>query len=324
MNTVSNGSNEFVLVVGATGHLGGKVARAAQARGLRVRALVRPTSDSSALETEGIEVVRGDLLDSASLGVAMRGCTAVIATAIGYANRKPGDIKSAADTLGNRHLADAVLANRIRRLVFCSVLTCDRAKDVPHFWNKKLVEDYLLERQVPFVSLRPGAFLDQGSNDFWAAGLRRGRLRFAANPSVPATFVHTDDVASYLVAAAMDPAIANGSRIDIGCDRAVAIDELASIMAALLDRPIKPQVPPWPLVSLLLSVGGLFDPWKRDLRAMMSYFQRGGYVADTANQREHFGPVPRIEDAVARYLAGLGLLSGPSTAATNGTRKAHA
>jgi hypothetical protein len=107
----------------------------------------------------------------------------------------------------------------------------------------------------------------------------------------------------------VDPAIASGSRIDIGCDRPVAVSELASIMASLLDRPIQPQVPPWPLVSLLLGVGGLFDPWKRDLRAMMSYFQSGGYVADTAQQREYFGPVPRIEDAVARYLAGVGLLT---------------
>ena len=317
----SNHRDEVVLVVGATGHLGGKVARAAQDRGLRVRALVRSTSDSSVLETRGIEVVRGNLLDPTSLGLAMRGCTAVITTAIGYANRIPGDIRSAADTLGNRHLADAALANGIRRVVFCSVLTCDRAKDVPHFWNKKLAEDYFIERQIPFVSLRPGAFLDQGPNEFWAAGLRRGRLRFAANPRVPATFVHTDEVAEYLVASAIDPAIANGSRIDIGCDRPVAISELASIMTALLDRPIKPQVPPWPLVSLLLGVGGLFDPWKRDLRAMVSYFQRGGYVADTAKQREHFGPPTRIEDAVARYLAGLGLLSGPNTATTTATRK---
>lgn len=323
MTSGNDNGAELVLVVGATGHLGGKVARLAHERGFRVRALLRSTSDANQLEAKGIEVSRGDLLDPASLGAAMRGCAAVIATAIGYANRNPGDIQSAADTLGNRHLADAALANGIRRFVFCSVLTCDRAEDVPHFWNKKLAEDYLSERQLPFVSLRPGAFLDQGRNDFWADGLRSGRLRFAANPSVPASFVHTDDVAEYLVAA-INPSIANGSRIDIGCDRPAAINELASIMSTLLGRPIKPQVPPWPLVRLLLGVGGLFDPWKRDLLAMMSYFQRGGYIADTAKQREYFGPPPRIEDAVARYLAGLGLLSRSNATTRNGTRKAHA
>lgn len=323
MTSGSRTKAERLLLVGATGYLGGKVAQIARERGFGVRALVRPSSDASALVASGVEVARGDLLDRASLEAAMQGCAAVIATAIGYANRKSGDIRSAADTLGNRHLADAALSAGIDRLVFCSVLTCDRAKAVPHFWNKKLAEDYFEARRVPFVALRPGAFLDQGPSDFWAAGLRRGRLRFAADAAVPLTFVHANDVAKWLVEA-VNPSIANGSRIDVGCDRPVSINELASIMSAQLGRPIKAQVPPWPVVSLLLGIGGLFDPWKHDLRAMMCYLQRGGYVADTARQCEHFGPAPRIEDAVARYLAGLGLSFKPNATATNGTRRARA
>lgn len=304
-------SSDVVLVVGATGYLGGKVVRIAQERGLRVRALVRPSSDPSPLSARGVEIARGDLLDRASLERAMQGCGAVIATAIGYANRKQGDIQSSTDTLGNRHLADAALAAEIRRLVFCSVLTCDRAQDVPHFWNKKLAEDYFEERRVPFVALRPGAFLDQGPNDFWVGGLRRGRLRFLADPNVPVTFVHTDEVARCLVQAVNVSVAEGASRIDIGCDRPVSIAELARIMSNLLGRPVEPQVPPWPVVSALLGLGGLFDPWKRDLRAMMSFFQRGGYVADVARQTRYFGPPAPVEDAVARYLTGAGLFAEP-------------
>jgi uncharacterized protein YbjT (DUF2867 family) len=302
-------TSELVLLIGATGHLGGKVARIARERGFRVRALVRPGSDDADLSARGIEVVRGDLLDRASLDRALDGCSSVIATAIGYANRRNGDLGGPTDTLGYRQLADAA-ATRVRRLVFCSVLTCERAERVPHFWNKKLAEDYFEERQVPFVALRPGAFLDQGPNDFWAAGLRRGRLRFAANPNVPATFVHSDDVARYLIAATSLPTADRALRIDIGCDRPVSITELAAIMAAQLRRPITPQVPPWPLVSAALGIAGLFDPWKRDLKAMLAYFQRGGYVAEVAAQARYFGPPPPIEEAVARYLNGFGLGMG--------------
>ena len=42
-----------------------------------------------------------------------------------------------------------------------SILTCDQTPGVPHFWHKRLAEDRLEEQQVPFVALRPGAFLDQ-------------------------------------------------------------------------------------------------------------------------------------------------------------------
>lgn len=292
-----------VLLVGATGYLGGKVARIAQQRGMRVRALVRPSTDARGLTELGLDVVRGDLLDRDSLDRAMHGCATVIATAIGYSNRKRGDLRSASDTIGNSNLADAALAAGVRRLVFCSVLTCDHAEGVPHFWHKKLAEDYFEERGVPFIALRPGAFLDQGPGDFWAAGLSRGRLRFAANPRVPLTFVHTDDVARCLVDAVSLSLSERAARIDLGCDRPVSIAELAEIFSSQLGRRIVPEVPPWPLVSMLLRLLGLFDPWKRDLRAMMAYFQCGGYVADVTLQTEHFGTPPSIEAAVARYIA---------------------
>jgi uncharacterized protein YbjT (DUF2867 family) len=301
-------TNRTVLIVGATGHLGGKVARVAAQRGWRVRALVRPSTNADTLTALGAEVVSGDLLDLASLERAMRDCHAVISSAIGYANRKQGDLAGSADTEGNRNLADAALSARIGRVVFCSVLTCDRAQEVPHFWHKKLSEDYFEQRGVPFVALRPGAFLDQGPNDFWAPGLRAGRLRFASDPNVPATFVHTEDVARCLVEAVDLPTGERALRVDLGCDRPVSIAQLAVIMGSISKRTIRAQVPPWPLVSAGLAVAGLFDPWKRDLRAMMNYFQKGGYVADLTLQRRYFGEPPAIEASVRRYLTEQGLV----------------
>lgn len=44
----------------------------------------------------------------------------------------------------------------------------DKAPDVPHFHQKKLIEDYARVKDVPFVALRPGAFV--GGFDFWSRG----------------------------------------------------------------------------------------------------------------------------------------------------------
>ena len=50
-----------MLVVGASGHLGGQVVDSLLARGKVVRALVRPNSEGgSRLKTKGVEIVRGD------------------------------------------------------------------------------------------------------------------------------------------------------------------------------------------------------------------------------------------------------------------------
>jgi nucleoside-diphosphate-sugar epimerase len=58
------------LVVGATGHVGRQTVAALLARGMPVRALVRLGSDAAALEAAGAVVVRGDLMQPATLEAA--------------------------------------------------------------------------------------------------------------------------------------------------------------------------------------------------------------------------------------------------------------
>ena len=186
-------SRDTVLIVGATGHLGSRVAKELARQGKRLRALVRPGTDASALESLGIEIERGDMLDRDSLARAMEGAMAVVTTAIGYSRRRKGDSLESVDGLGNRNLVDAAKSAGIGRFVFTSVLTCDKAPEVPHFWQKKLTEDYLQSSGVPFVSLRPGAFL--GGADFWAKGLRKGSLTLIGSATVPWTYIGIDDVA---------------------------------------------------------------------------------------------------------------------------------
>jgi dihydroflavonol-4-reductase len=70
--------SEALLVTGATGLVGGNVCRLARAAGAPVRALVREGSDASALESLGVELVRGDLLDAGTLARALEGCDRVV------------------------------------------------------------------------------------------------------------------------------------------------------------------------------------------------------------------------------------------------------
>src|SRR5262245_60116697 len=51
------------LITGATGFVGSHLAEACLTRGWRVRALVRPATNATRLESLGAEVIRGDLTD---------------------------------------------------------------------------------------------------------------------------------------------------------------------------------------------------------------------------------------------------------------------
>ncbi len=291
-----------VLVVGATGSLGGKVVDELLGRGKNVRALVRPTTDASRLEKRGVEIARGDMLDLDSLVAAMKGADAVITTAAGYT--RGGKNANDIDTVGNANLAEAAHRARIRRFVLTSILTSDQTPHVPHFWHKKIAEDKLEQLGVPFLALRPGAFLDQVAT---MAGnpVDKGRLIWMAKSTVPLTWVHTSDLAAYL-AAAVDAEADNGERIDIGWDRPVSMREVADLMGSRAGKKIKVWAIPSVVVRATGAVLGRFNPVVKDMAAMFGWFDTGRYVADPRRQEQLFGPAPTAEDALARYTDELG------------------
>ena len=295
-------SNEPVLVVGGTGHLGGQVVDALQQRGKQVRALVRPTSEASKLEAKGVEVVRGDMLDKRSLAAAMSGVDSVVSTAAGCTRRNMNATEI--DTVGQANLAEAAADTDVRRFVLTSILTCDLTPQVSHFWHKKLAEDALERYEVPFVALRPGAFLDmvtQMGGDPFA----KKRLMWFGTASVPLTFVLTSDLARYL-AEAVDADVQDGERIDIGWQRPVSMHDIAEIASRLLGEQIKVRAVPTVLVKALTTAVGLVVPGVADMGAMLAWFETGKYVADTTRQEQVFGHVPTPEEAVSDFARRLG------------------
>ncbi|MEV7084816.1 SDR family oxidoreductase [Streptomyces sp. NPDC093085] len=300
MNT-PHSTTRPVLVVGATGALGGQVVDELLRRGKNVRALVRPSSDASGLQRKGVEIARGDMLDPDSLTTAMDGADAVVTTAAGYTrgDKKARDI----DTTGNTNLADAAHRSGIRRFVLTSILTSDQTPDVPHFWHKKLAEDRLEQLGVPFVALRPGAFLDQIAS-MTGNPLDKGRLLWMGKKTVPLTFVLTSDLAVYL-AAAVDADVKDAERVDIGWDRPLGIGEVGDIMGTRAGKAIKVRGVPSALTRVAGAVVGPFVPMVKDMAAMFRWFDGGGYVADTTRQTQLFGPAPTAEDAIARLTAEL-------------------
>lgn len=70
-----------VLVTGATGSVGSNVCALAAARGMEVRALVRPDTDATKLAAGGARIVPGDVTDLESLIAAADGVDAIVHSA---------------------------------------------------------------------------------------------------------------------------------------------------------------------------------------------------------------------------------------------------
>ena len=73
-----------VLVTGATGFIGGNLARRLAQYGYEVRALVRPRANTLTIDGTCIEQIPGDILDRESVARAVQGCQAVFHCAAIY------------------------------------------------------------------------------------------------------------------------------------------------------------------------------------------------------------------------------------------------
>lgn len=194
----------MILVCGATGQLGGQVARRLVDRGERVRALVRPASDASALVAAGMEVVRGDLRDPASLSMALDGAETVVTTAnaIGRLLAGPTDLSiRAVDGEGNGNLVRAAEAAGVGRFVFVSAAGVEgMAKVSPFAAAKWATEEALRATAMRVVLVRPDMFqevwlaapagIDPGAGKALIYGRGQQRQRYVAIEDVAALCAH--------------------------------------------------------------------------------------------------------------------------------------
>jgi dihydroflavonol-4-reductase len=110
-----------IFLTGATGFVGGHVARALAAQGAELRLLVRKTSTLSHLEGIAGETTVGDLAQPESLGTALAGCDAVLHVAADYRLWIPDPpAMYRANVEGTRELLRLAREARVPRFVYTS------------------------------------------------------------------------------------------------------------------------------------------------------------------------------------------------------------
>jgi nucleoside-diphosphate-sugar epimerase len=118
-NAVAYARHMNILITGATGKVGSRLAKRLAQRGDHVRALVRDPARAAELREARVELAVGDLLDVASLEAAARGVDAVVHCAAFFRGATP-EQAHAVNYLGTQHLASAAQGASIRRFIFTS------------------------------------------------------------------------------------------------------------------------------------------------------------------------------------------------------------
>jgi dihydroflavonol-4-reductase len=111
------------LVTGASGFIGGAVARALLQRGAHVRVLLRSGTVPNVPDPDGVEIARGDLRDAQAVSAAVRGCDAVFHVGALYSFSAPPSEVLAVNVGGTRNVIEAVRAEGSRLVYTSSIAT---------------------------------------------------------------------------------------------------------------------------------------------------------------------------------------------------------
>jgi uncharacterized protein YbjT (DUF2867 family) len=291
-----------VLVVGATGQLGGVIARKLLAAGIPVRALARRREKLEALAASGAEIAAVDLLDLSKLTDACRGVSQIIATAnnnMGKGATSPMHV----DLAGYQNLCAAARNTAVRRLLYVSFRGVTPDVPVDIFRLKWHIEDVIRRSGVPHVILRPTAFMDVWIDQLIADGIRKkGVAVLFGDGSAVANYIAVDDVAEFAVKILGRADVIN-EVIDLGGPSDISFNDLTTLIERRLQAPGKRRHVPVAAMKLLPP---LVRPFNEVAARMMTL---GHYAATRSapfpawkKSADRFGVVPRT---VEQYVEGL-------------------
>lgn len=264
-----------ILVTGATGKQGGAVIHSLAGKGFRLRAMTRkPESEAAkALASRGVELVRGDLDDAASLKAALAGAWGVF----GVQNTWEAGVEKEEEQ--GKRLATVARESGVEHYVYTSVGSAHRNTGIPHFDNKARVEDTVRSVGFPsYVIIRPVFFMENLTSPWFLNG---DKLVTALSPSTVLQMIAVDDIGKYGARAFTDAAKLNRREIDLAGD-ARTMPEAAATLAAALKKPI--EVLQIPISEIRKN--------SEDFALMLEWFERVGYNVDIEGLRKEFGIAP--------------------------------
>ncbi len=152
-----------ILVAGATGKTGLHVVRYLIDQGHKPTALVRESSDTSALP-QGTGLRQGDLADlQAGVCEGME----VVIFAAGSGGSTGPEMTRKVDRDGAKRLIDLAGKAGVKRFVMLSSIGADQSNptgDIAHYLNAKHeADEYLKNSGMPYAILRPVALTDDGA-----------------------------------------------------------------------------------------------------------------------------------------------------------------
>ena len=248
-----------VLVAGGTGFIGSRVVDELLKRGEH-RIVVMTRDPRTARRKTGVEYVRGDVGDQASLEAATKGIDVVV-HAVQFPNHpvenpRKGWTYEQVDGAGTERMVAAATKNGVRRFVYVSGAGARPGRSQPWFRAKERAENAITSSGMEYVILQPSWIYgpdDRSMNKFVAFVRWLPIVPVIGSGQEQVQPVFVED-AGQVAAAAVDEPQATNKVFELGSSPPITMDEiLRTIMRVLGKKKPLLHQPAW-LVKIPASV----------------------------------------------------------------------
>lgn len=291
----------LILLTGATGYVGGRLLRALETAGHRIRCLARRPAFLRPRVHPATEVVQGDVLDADSLRAALAG----VHTAYYLVHSMgSGSAFEEVDRCAARCFAQAAREAGVRRIIYLGGLGRGEALS-SHLASRQEAGYILRQSGVPTLEFQASIIIGSGSLSFEMVRALVERLPVMITPrwvKTPAQPIAIEDVIGYLVAA-LDFESSESRVYEIG--GADQVSYMGLMREYSRQRRLRRWMIPVPVLTPWLSSRwlGLVTPvYARVGRELIEGVRNETVVRDDAAMRV-FPVRPRgIREAIARAL----------------------
>lgn len=236
--------SKTILVTGATGQVGGAVAKQLLTHGFNVRAFTfigsmeRDFEKRKQLQQLGAEIFDGDMSSESSLMEAMKNVYGVFSV-------QPPALPMSEEADKHEYnlgvnVANAAKKSGVQQFVYSSVLGSERrAAYRPLF--KYQIEEHIWKSDLPATIFKPSLFMETFCLPFY--GLSEAKLNNAAPFDLAMPIISAGDIGVFVRLAFQQPQDFIGKSINLAGDN-LTISEIADILTKKFGRQITPvQIP---------------------------------------------------------------------------------
>lgn len=237
-----------ILVAGATGYLGGYIAKELIKRSNHVRALARNPEKLNQSEIEAVEICQVEITQPDSIKKCCENIDAVIST-VGITRQKDGLSYMDVDYQANMNLLSEAKQSGVKKFIYISVLNGERLRHLKICAAKESFVSELKTSGLAYCIIRPNGFFSDMTEFYTMA--TKGRIYLFGDGERKINPIHGEDLAAVCV----DAIDTQDTEIKAGGPETFTHNEIAALAFDVLGtKPKITYIPNWVGTAILKMI----------------------------------------------------------------------